>query len=121
MPHCQPPRSNHTAPYGAEHKREITVIRAKHVLFGASVMLASSAYAGFGGMGSIEASDTGSVDSGILLRMIIGAAIGYFVEQAYNKAQMRKRGDTPPFSDAGGVAGAMIGAFVFPMLIAIFS
>lgn len=78
------------------------------------------AFAGYGGIGSVESDDSGPVDLSALPIMLIGAAAGYFIERAIMRAQLRKMGNLDPSPQyLGGKTGAIIGAFALPLLIGI--
>lgn len=87
-----------------------------------ALFFCAPAFAGYGGMGSVESDDSGPVDLSALPIMLIGAAAGYFVERAITRAQLRKLGNPDPSSAyLGGRTGAIIGAFALPLLIGILS
>lgn len=52
-----------------------------------------------------------------LIPVVIGAAGGYFIERAYNKAKLDKEGIKYSSEYLGGKAGAIIGAVGLPLLI----
>lgn len=52
-----------------------------------------------------------------LIPVLAGAAIGYFVERAYNKAKLDKEGGKYSSEYLGGKTGAIIGAIALPVLI----
>lgn len=54
---------------------------------------------------------------GILLVVGIGAAIGYYVERAWNKRRLDKEGGSYSSDYLGGKVGAVIGAIALPVLI----
>lgn len=78
----------------------------------------TAAIAGFGGMGNVESEDTGPVDLSALPIMLIGAFIGFVIERAYTRAELKKLGHTDPGSAyLGGKTGAIIGAFALPLVV----
>ena len=52
-----------------------------------------------------------------LIPVLAGAAIGYFVERAYNKAKLDKEGVKYSSEYLGGKTGAIVGAIALPLLI----
>lgn len=85
-----------------------------------ALFFCAPAFAGYGGMGSVESDDSGPVDLSALPIMLIGAAAGYFVERAITRAQLRKLGNLDPNPEyLGGKTGAIIGAFALPLLIGV--
>lgn len=82
------------------------------------ILACSAAHAGFGGMGNVE-SDGGGGDvfGPWLIPVVAGAAIGYFVERAYKKAQLDKSGGSYSSEYLGGKLGAVIGAIALPLVI----
>ena len=52
-----------------------------------------------------------------LIPVVIGAAGGYFIERAYNKAKLDKEGFKYSSEYLGGKTGAIIGAIGLPLLI----
>ena len=52
-----------------------------------------------------------------LIPLFLGAAIGYFIERAYNKAKLDKEGIQYSSEYLGGKTGAIIGAIGLPLLI----
>ena len=52
-----------------------------------------------------------------LIPVVIGAAGGYFIERAYNKAKLDKEGIKYSSEYLGGKTGAIIGAIGLPLLI----
>lgn len=84
------------------------------------VAMSAASHAGFGGMGNVESEDGGSFGGPALIAMLAGAAIGYFVERAYNKYQRDKMGQDPSTYSSdylGGKLGAIIGAIALPVII----
>ncbi len=75
------------------------------------------ANAGYGGMGNIESDGVGSVGGAAIIAAAAGAAIGYFVERAYNKAQLDKQNARYSSEYLGGKMGAIVGAIGLPILI----
>lgn len=53
----------------------------------------------------------------ILIVLLIGAAIGYFLERAINKSRLDKAGANYSSEYLGGKVGAIIGAIALPLLI----
>lgn len=75
------------------------------------------ANAGYGGMGNVESDGGGSVGGAAIIAVAAGAAIGYFVERAYNKAQLDKQNARYSSEYLGGKMGAIVGAIGLPLLI----
>lgn len=91
--------------------------RMRHIVFGAFAVFASAAQAGFGGMADVGESDAGPVDTSALPAMLIGAVVGYFLERAYRKRELDKRGANYTSEYLGGKVGAIVGALALPILI----
>lgn len=77
-------------------------------------MLAS---AGYGGMGNAESDGGSSVGGPAIIAVAAGAAIGYFVERAYNKSKLDKQNARYSSEYLGGKMGAIVGAIGLPILI----
>lgn len=75
------------------------------------------AQAGFGGMANVEEPSSGPIDTSVLTPILIGAAIGYYLERAIAKRRLDKQGIRYDSSVLGGKAGAIIGAIAFPIVV----
>lgn len=74
-------------------------------------------HAGFGGMGNVESDGGEAIGGSALIAVVAGAAIGYIIERAYNKAKMDRSGVKYSSEYLGGKLGAIVGAISLPLLI----
>lgn len=96
-------------------------MRMRGTIVAALTAVHTLAHGGFGGMSNVEGGD-GAFATGFpaLIPMLAGAAIGYYVERAYNKAKLDKEGGNYSSEYLGGKAGAIVGAIALPLLIGLF-
>ncbi|MGQ8879043.1 hypothetical protein ACUTR7_16140 [Delftia sp. NA_296.1] len=85
----------------------------------------NTAIAGFGGMTDVGSEHDGSSGSGgfvapgALVSAIFGAFVGYRLEQAFHRSELRQHGATDSDLEGmefGGKVGAAIGAILGPLL-----
>ncbi len=93
-------------------------MRSKAVALIAFLMsLSTHAQVGRGGNVLYEDDTGGDIFGPWLIPVLIGAAIGYFCERAYNKAKLDKQGINYSSDYLGGKIGACVGAIALPLLI----
>ena len=87
-------------------------------LFAAFAPMAVRAQVGRGGNVLYEDEGPGgSMFGPWMVPVLMGAAVGYFIERAYNKSKQDKEGIRYSSEYLGGKMGAIIGAVALPLLI----